>query len=285
MAQVSQPTPSALYKAAKELVAEGQPVFPCFPSGERAKRPMTKNGFNGATTDLAQIKRWWRANGDAAIGIPTGVVWDVFDIDTKNGKDGRQYLPLLLRHGLLNGCQRLVRSPSGGWHLYFKSTPGLRNKSRNDLGLDVRATGGYVLAPPSWVDDNDKSIGPYVRWDDPEGATDEPLLWDMIVNTIAPVNEDTNEPIPLPSLERQASIAGLKAWMFDRQKGERNNALHWATRRCLDHGIDPNELEEVALYIGLGAEEVKATIDGAIKRTGFNVSELLSEAEAQFGTD
>ena len=282
---VQKPTANDLYRECQQLAKQGQPVFPCWPTGERVKAPMTRNGLKDATTDTSQIKRWWQKNRDAAIGMPTGIVWDVLDVDVKNGQDGRGFLPRLLRHGLLDGCQKLIRTPSGGWHLYFPASGQQRNKSRGSLGLDVRGVGGYVLAPPSWIDNGGSSTGVYELVDTPTDGTKEPLMWDLILATIAPEDEDTGDPITLPSLERQASVAALKSWLFDRESGERNNALHWAVRRCLDSGIDPNELEEVALHIGLTEFEVRATIDGAIKRTGADVSELLSEVEAVFGTD
>jgi hypothetical protein len=43
-----------------------------------------------------------------------------------------------------------VKTGRGGYHLYFKFRPGLKNTSRlGDNGLDVRTEGGYVVAPPS----------------------------------------------------------------------------------------------------------------------------------------
>lgn len=286
------PSGTDLYKAARTLAKEGQPVFPCYSENEmvngrehRAKAPMTKNGLRDATTDKAQIKRWWTKRPDAAIGIPTGIMWDVLDVDVKHDADGRVHLPRLMRHGLLNGCQRLVKTPSGGWHLYFRSNPAIRNRSSANLGLDVRGDGGYVLAPPSFIDDDENSIGVYERMDDPVGSTDEPLLWDLITATLKPVNTTTGADIPLLPIERKVSLGRLKDWLMARQAGERNNALHWAVRRCLDNGLDPFELEEVALHIGLEEAEVKATIVGAIRRTGVDPSELLTEGEALFGTD
>ncbi|HXS18021.1 MAG TPA: bifunctional DNA primase/polymerase, partial [Polyangiaceae bacterium] len=111
-----------LVRAARDLTRIGQPVFPCKTSGERAKAPYTRNGLKDATLDLDRIKYWWRQQPDAAIGLPTGIIWDVLDVDIKDTADGRVHLPMLNRLGLLNGCKDVVRTPSGGWHLYFPST-------------------------------------------------------------------------------------------------------------------------------------------------------------------
>jgi hypothetical protein len=282
----SVPSANTLYRATQDLIRQGQPVFPCYAvtmGKHKAKAPRTKNGLHDATLDLSQVKRWWASAGDSAIGIPTGIVWDVLDVDTKNGVDGRIHLPRLHRLGLLNGCQFVVKTPSGGWHLYFKAATGLSNKAHALLGLDVRSKGGYVLAPPSWINDGEESAGVYEMIGDTTGSTGEPLLWDLIVKSLAPVDEDTKRPIELLGYERQASVASLKGWLSERQAGERNNALHWAVCRCIDNGIDPHELTEVALMLGLSEDEVDLTINSALRRAGVTADELDSEGEALFG--
>ena len=41
-----------------------------------------------------------------------------------------------------------MRTPSGGYHLYFEHTDGVRNsQDAYGIGIDVRGEGGYVLAP------------------------------------------------------------------------------------------------------------------------------------------
>lgn len=282
---MSTPSANDLYRAAQQLLRQGQPVFPCFSSGERAKRPRVRNGFKEATLDKAQVKAWWKRWSDAAIGIPTGVVYDVLDVDTKEEADGRIHLPRLTRLGLLNGCQFVVKTPSGGWHLYFKAAPGLTNRANATLGLDVRGAGGYVLAPPSYIDDGEKSVGSYEFIDYTKNATGEPLLWDLIIKSLTPVNTRTNKPIELLGYERQASVASLRGWLSERQPGERNNALHWAVCRCIENGIDPHELFDVAVLLGLAEDEINLTINSAIKRAGVDPDDLYTEAEAMFGRD
>lgn len=282
---MTRPSANEMFRAAQMLVRQGQPVFPCHSKGERAKRPMTKNGFKDATLDVSQIQRWWKQHREAAIGIPTGIHWDVLDVDVKNTADGRVHLPFLQRLGLLDGCVRVARTPSGGWHLYFPATPGLTNKARSaTLGLDVRSTGGYVLAPPSYIESPD-STGPYEDHGEPTGGTPGPLWWDLIVSALEPVDQSTNKPVPLLPSERRASLASLREWVSIRQPGERNNALHWAVCRCIDNGLDPHELVEPALLAGLSEQEVLLTINSALKRAGVTVEELDSEAEALFPED
>lgn len=278
---MSAPKPKSLLKAAHKFAAKGQPVFPCRTQGEKAKRPYTKHGVDDASTDPAQILRWWKANPDAAVGLATGVKWDVLDVDTKNGIDGRVHLPYLQRIGLLDGCKRVARTPSGGWHLYFKAAPGNTNKANRDLGLDVRGLGGYVLAPPSYIE-TDEYRGSYVDEGKTSGSNDDPLMFGLIVSALRPVNVDSKEPVVLLPSERRASVAHLREWLLNRQSGERNNALHWAVCRCIDNGIDPHEMLEPAMEIGLGEEESLATIGSALRRAGVKAESLMSEIDALF---
>lgn len=287
---MSAPSPNETFHAAQRLIRSGQPIFPCRATGAKAKAPMTKNGVYDATLSVAQAKAWWRRHGDAAIGIPTGVLWDVLDVDVKRNQDGRVYLPRLAELGLLNGCQQVVRTPSGGWHLYFPHKPGHENPntSRADLGLDVRSKGGYVLASPSYIEvENgaDSYSGVYEDIGATTEATNEPLYWGLILSALAPVNAQTKESIQLLSYEKQRSIASLRHWLSERVPGERNSSLHWAVCRCIENGIDPHELTEVALLIGLGEVETEKTINSALRRAGVIADDLDTEAEALFPVD
>jgi hypothetical protein len=287
---VSAPTASQLYTSARKMAEKGQPVFPVRSVYENEKRkakvPLCR-WRDEATTDADQIKAWWRKNRDASIGIPTGIVWDVLDVDTKRDEDGRVHLPTLTELGLLNGCKFVVKTPSGGWHLYFLTAPGLTNKANPTLGLDVRSLGGYVLAPGSYIDataDPDAGYAGHYEFEgETTGSTDDPLWWDLIVQSITPMNATTKEPVVLLDYERRASIASLRGWLSERKHGERNNSLHWAVCRCIENGIDPHELVEVATtMLDLPEEEVLLTIGSALRRAGVVADDLESEAEALF---
>lgn len=283
----ARPSANALYHACQDLIAAGQPVFPCIAAGEKAKAPFTPNGFKDATTDLDVVKRWWKQRGTAAIGIPTGIIYDVLDVDIKTMpdgtvQDGRKHLTRLNHLGLLNGCQKVVRTPSGGWHLYFPASPTMTNKARGaTLGLDVRAAGGYVLAPPSYIETTEYA-GAYVDIGPTEGSDNSPLYWNLIANELAPLNTETNEAIRLLPSERHASVAALREFVSSLLPGERNNGFFWAVNRCVENGIDPNEMVEPAMLIGLAEDEVTKSIDSALKRAGVRVEQLDSEVDALF---
>lgn len=140
----------------------GLAVFPVSSHGrtsEDYKRPMVKNGFHDATTDLDTINKWWERWPDANIGIvtgkPSGGVF-VIDLDVKEeeGVDGRETIRDWEReHGKLPEETMLSITGGGGYHIFFRSDgreiPCVRDLFKNKSGVDVRGDGGYIVAPPS----------------------------------------------------------------------------------------------------------------------------------------
>lgn len=126
------------------LAREG---FKVFPVTARAKGPpLVKDWPHRATTDPEMIRQFWLATPEANIGIHCeGLL--VLDIDPKNGGE-ESYAKLDMVYGF--PATMSVRTPSGGRHLYFKlpeGHPGVPNSvGVLGPGLDIRSTGGYVLA-------------------------------------------------------------------------------------------------------------------------------------------
>lgn len=128
--------------------------FAVFPLKPRTKIPATPNGFKDATTDMNQVTAWWDADPNYNIGIATGsmsgglVVIDL-DVDDDKGKDGYRVLrEWENEHGKLPDTVQAITG-RGGYHLYYMSADQLKNKTGVYDGVDIRAEGGYVVAPPS----------------------------------------------------------------------------------------------------------------------------------------
>jgi hypothetical protein len=120
-------------------------VFSCLPCG---KTPAIKGGFQAATTCAATIDYWWKQKTDANIGIATGRLSGVWVLDV-DGEAGAQSLRgLEARHGRLPDTW--VSMTGNGRHHWFQCRePVPSSVGRVGPGLDVRADGGYVIAPPS----------------------------------------------------------------------------------------------------------------------------------------
>lgn len=126
--------------------------IPVFPLVEGGKTPANHNGFKGAVTGIDQIGKWWpvdRANTmPYNLGIPTGVAFDVIDIDPDNGGyDSCATLDWLWIFD--QPTHAVVVTQSGGLHFWQAKVVGRRNSANMAPGIDMRGEGGYVVAPPS----------------------------------------------------------------------------------------------------------------------------------------
>lgn len=151
-----------LHTRARELALAGIPVFPVGAD----KRPVTAHGFLDRTTDLTQIDTWWSQAGYNLAIVPADQSVSVFDIDGPEG--ARNWSDLCGQNGTPDET-KMVGTPSGGWHLYFKGALP-KSEGRVAKKIDVRSEDSYVLVPPS-VGANGK---PY--YDATIGTEPAPLL-------------------------------------------------------------------------------------------------------------
>ena len=133
----------------------GFPVFPLHPG---TKVPFRRsNGVDDASRDEDRIRRSWTDYPTANIGLALGEQAGAFalDVDIKDGGD--QTLAALERqHGALPPTCKVI-THSGGFHFYFRHVPGIKNSVGKNggiaSGLDIKTSGGYVVAPPSIIHD------------------------------------------------------------------------------------------------------------------------------------
>lgn len=152
---LSQPKHHELLPSALWYASVGLHVFPLQP---RLKMPYRgTRGLKEATTDPEVIKTWWGFKPDSNIGIATGHLVDVIDIDGPKGVKSwatSSHLPMRPdpnseRDPRWDDVLGVVSTPRpGGTHLYIKAT-GVGNKAGIEPGIDIRGLGGYVVAPPS----------------------------------------------------------------------------------------------------------------------------------------
>lgn len=123
------------------------------------KSPYIKGGFNSSSIDEGQIREWWGKFPCAGIGIDCGKSGLlVLDLDVRDGKDGYNSFMSL---GISSEGALQSLTPSGGLHIIFTG----KSSSHADVKsvMDVRSTGAYFIAPPSWIIEKDGSRTEYKK--------------------------------------------------------------------------------------------------------------------------
>lgn len=177
--------------AALALLERGFHVFAVRAKDKSPDRLLAPEGFKSASADAETVAGWFAVKPKANIGIACGAEYGlvVIDVDVKRDAPGMKTYAEL---GLGNCATRTSRTPSGGFHLYFKH-PGIKLRATLP-GVDVKGAdgGGYVLAPPSALPE-----GAY-EWLDPEMPVAE-----MPFELTALLEADVER--PKPSRERGPS--------------------------------------------------------------------------------
>jgi hypothetical protein len=152
---------------------------------------------------------------------------------------------------------RLVRTRTGGLHVYYVGTEqGCRKLT--GLWIDFKATGGYVLAPPSIVDGK-----PYELLEERQGGGR--LDFAKVERILVP-------PKPKPRTGGTFSPKGtgaLARWLQQQAEGNRNEGLFWAAKKAIKGGCtdaDLDELVRIAVEIGLTRTEAERTVHSARRR-------------------
>ena len=270
----------ALLGGAQGYAERGWPVLPLWwplPSGACAcgrpdcsnpgKHPLTRHGLHDATADPAMIRRWWAHWPQANVGIRTGASSDLLVVDV-DGQAGMASLRALRReHDPFPAAW--VRTGSEGWHAYLRQPDRQRvpnSVGRLGPGLDVRADGGSIVAPPSH-----HARGGRYRWLKPE--VEAPLAPDWLIRLALPPR-----PRPVPALtELGRQVTGRYAEAAIRREAEavaaapagtRNHRLNLAAYRLgrlvaggvVDEAIAREALLAAATASGLAHHESVGTV-------------------------
>ena len=233
---------------------------------------LTCHGFYAATTSPARLAAMLRAVSGGLLAIRTGTAAGlaVVDIDPRNGG---QVDPALMTP------TATVATGGGGWHLYYRHPGGpLPAALPGRAGVDVKADGGYVVAPPS----AHPGTGRPYRWAGERPVTEMPPA--LRAALAPPPAADRPAPLSGPPVTRRAGgissppallTAHLRA-VETAPEGRRRVTLYGAARgvaRMVTAGAI-TEADAIAALTaaGLAAQQterdIRAAIDGAFRDEG-----------------
>jgi hypothetical protein len=206
------------------------------PVRARDKRPATRwVEFQHRHPRRSEVQDWFRRWPTSNVGIVTGAVSGlvVLDIDVRHGGD-ESLDALIQEHGRLPHTVEAITG-GGGRHIYFAHPGGeLPNKVGLAPGIDLRADGGYVVAPPSV-----HGTGKIYAWAEGHAPEQTGLA-------------------PIPGWLLHAASGGaerrghtLEHWRdLVKQgvlEGARNDSIASLTGHLLWHGVDANVAQELLL--------------------------------------
>ena len=225
-----------------------------FPLQRRRKTPLIPEWPTKATIDPPTIREWWIRNPGSNIGIacgPSKLV--VVDCDVKNeAVNGLEaWLDLKTEHDI-SDATITQKTPSGGEHiLYHSNGSGIHNSSgKLAPGIDIRAEGGYIVAPPSLT-----AAGEYV-WEVSSHPTSTKILPlpPPLIALLAKQNIATRaEPVPnsIYKGQRNEVLTSLAGTM--RRRGMTEHEICAAllvvnTERC-QPPMTTTEIQQIAMSV------------------------------------
>jgi len=295
-----QPEGPSILDMALQYANTGLNVFPLYAAlenggcscrqsgcGNPGKHPITSNGFEDATTDEDQIRKWWTPERSKVlnIGIATGVNSGIVVLDVDNKNSGFTSLKDLEdKYGPLP--ETLKVTTGNGMHLYFAHPgEGIKIPNAQDLadysGLDVRGDGGYVVAPPSL-----HSNGNRYAWNNPD--TKVAPLPEWLLQLMTGGVSKGSVPKGAPQGTKAKSSSNAVERFLSHLKHVVPSASGW-TALCPSHDDQENSLSVsegddrkviIHCFAGCNAEEV-------VKALGLTMADLyepLEKAPVGWGT-
>jgi len=237
-------------EAALSYAERGWNVFPL-----DGKRPFAgTRGYKDATTDLPQIRAWWRGRPRANVGIATGRRSGLVVVDV-DGPAGERALRELLGSELVYTQE--ARTGKKGRHVYFRYPRDGRVPTVHGLRptLDVQSDGAYVVAPPSLHPETRRRY----RWT--REAMRLPTLPTPIRRAVA--ERGRPEPVRLPETiaEGARDQTLFRAGCAMRAKGFTEPEILAALEEVNDARCDPPLDDAQVVKIAASAARYDATAD------------------------
>jgi putative DNA primase/helicase len=236
------------------------------------------HGLYAATTDPDVIRAWWFRDPFDNIGINCGRSSLVLiDTDVTNGKDGESALAELVAANTPLPTGPHAQTASGGQHRLFRPPPGVTLGNSSSLlgpGIDIKATGGLMIAAPSIVADGRPAMvkGQYVWLNDPWQEIPELPMW--VVEEIE--RKKATAPAPRPytggtgatSVGVQDRVTQLADEAAMAPQGHRNNVLFQNAVKAFEYAnagqIDHDEVEFIFTQAGLHADNDESMVRGTV---------------------
>ena len=201
---------------AKEYLKNGLSVIPLKPN---EKLPLVQwQEYTKRHPTVEEVTKWWTDTPNANIGVVTGRVSNltVVDFDKKDGMLPFEYKAF--------PKTKAVLTTSKGYHFYYRYSDKVHTCTdvfQNKGGVDIRNDGGYVVAPPSVVNESQYALGR-------AGVIEEfPIQMFENIKPIEANKKQLNDLVAVSSGGRNDSMARLIGKLLKTTKEDKWNAEIW----------------------------------------------------------
>ena len=237
--------------AALAYAEAGKPVCPFGKYGE--KRPFTEHGIREASTNPAQIRKWWGEHPNAWVALASGKDAGFFVLDVDRPKfpgdaDGFDTLrELEEKYGPLP-VTASETSPSGGKHFFFKYVEGLSSVA-GYIGpkLDIRSDGYPIIVAPSVTDRGNYTAGKPIQ------------------EFIADLN----------------NVAEAPAWFIERAKKKEAPKAKKTKAQPQKNGNTPYGLKALAEEVANIESACEGTRNATLNTVGFRIGRLVGSGQLE----
>jgi len=210
---------SDMIEAGLSYIAQGFKVFPVKPD----KKPLTDHGWKDATQTQSGVREYWTRWPDAGIALVTNGLM-VLDFDAKNG-GLKSKTSMEAKYGPLPRT-RAHRTGGGGEHWIYLNPNGADVRSTvifaGYKGVDLRANGGYIVAPPSQHESGRR----YEVLDDSEIAPAPIWLLDLVTKKRTRSLQAATDSQPIVEGQRNSGLTSIAGSM--RRNGMAREAIEAA---------------------------------------------------------
>ncbi len=255
----------------------GFAVFPCAEGGKVPAISVEKggHGVKDATKDETQIRAWAKKYPHANIGLACGehshhIV--CVDVDPRHG--GFRSLAGLALKSRTFPDGPCSRTGNGGKHLFFHYDGKLSNgKNVLGSGIDIRAEGGYVIAPPSWIKPSKSGSGGEYAWIISPFDVKIPRLPIWMMEMLRPRPIPPFVP-PKTFMEATTRVQGIAEYAARAPEGLRNKSTFWAACRMAElvacgkvhKSVATAHLRMASQSTGLTMREIDEVINRVIEK-------------------
>lgn len=210
-----------------------------------SKRPIGGHSwYTRNTTDPEVVSDWFDEHPNCNYAVHPGDKYVVIDLDRKANANGiAAFEDLCAEHGITNFLMELdtliVRTPSGGFHIYFKTPFPCANRHDLPEGIDVRGAVGYVVGPGS---ENPQGV-----WKVEDTSADIMDLPEWLIPYLhEPGRKDPRREEPVVEWDLPENVEQAREWLKYQEPAVEgahgDDHTYWVVCSLRDFGISENRI-------------------------------------------